>query len=71
MVDIKITRASVLKEKPASSTLVFGKSMTDDMFIVDYDEARAGTIPASFLTAPCRLTPPPRSCTMRRRSSRA
>ena len=38
MVDIKITRASVLKEKPASSTLVFGKSMTDHMFIVDYDD---------------------------------
>lgn len=40
MVDIKITRASVLKEKPASSTLVFGKSMTDHMFIVDYDEGQ-------------------------------
>ena len=35
--EIKITRAAVLKEKPDSSTLVFGKAMTDHMFIVDYD----------------------------------
>ena len=37
MQEIKITRAQTLKEKPESSTLVFGKSMTDHMFIVDYD----------------------------------
>ena len=30
--EIKITRASTLKEKPDSSTLVFGKAMTDHMF---------------------------------------
>ena len=35
--EIKITRATALKEKPDSSTLVFGKAMTDHMFIVDYD----------------------------------
>ena len=35
--EIKFTRAATLKEKPDSSKLVFGKAMTDHMFIVDYD----------------------------------
>ena len=35
--EIKITRAAALKEKPDSSKLVFGKNMTDHMFVVDYD----------------------------------
>lgn len=35
--EIKITRAATLKEKPDSSTLVFGKAMTDHMLIIDYD----------------------------------
>ena len=35
--DIKITRAAALKEKPDSSILVFGQSFTDHMFIADYD----------------------------------
>ncbi|MCR5448486.1 MAG: branched-chain amino acid aminotransferase [Solobacterium sp.] len=34
--EIKITRAEVLKEKPDSSTLGFGKIFTDHMFIMDY-----------------------------------
>ena len=37
MEKIKITRAATLKEKPDSSTLVFGKNMTDHMFMVDYN----------------------------------
>ena len=40
MYDIKITRATTLKPKPDPSTLVFGKAMTDHMFIVDYDEGQ-------------------------------
>jgi len=40
MQEIKITRAATLKEKPEASTLVFGKYMTDHMFIVDYDEGQ-------------------------------
>ena len=40
MEEIKITRAATLKEKPDSSTLVFGKAMTDHMFICDYDEGQ-------------------------------
>ena len=38
MQEIKITRAATLKNKPEDSTLVFGKYMTDHMFIADYDE---------------------------------
>ncbi len=38
--EIKITRAQTLKEKPDSSTLVFGQSMTDHMLIVDWDEGQ-------------------------------
>ena len=40
METIKITRAETLKEKPDSSKLVFGKCMTDHMFLVDYDEGQ-------------------------------
>ena len=40
MQEIKVTRAATLKEKPDSSTLVFGKFMTDHMFIVDYHEGQ-------------------------------
>ena len=45
MQEIKITRAATLKEKPESSTLVFGKAMTDHMFIVDYDEGQGWHAP--------------------------
>ena len=38
--EIKITQAATLKEKPESSTLVFGTAMTDHMFVLDYDEGR-------------------------------
>ena len=42
MQEIKITRAEQRKEKPDSSKLVFGKYMTDHMFVVDYDEGQIG-----------------------------
>ena len=57
MEEIKITRAATLKEKPDSSTLVFGQSMTDHMFLVDYDAGR-------------RSIRRPKCCTMPRRFSR-
>ena len=38
--EIKFTPAATLKEKPDSSTLVFGKAMTDHMLIIDYDEGQ-------------------------------
>ncbi len=41
MEEIKVTRASVLKEKPADeSKLGFGKLFTDHMFLMDYEEGR-------------------------------
>ena len=69
--EIKITRAQTLKEKPDSSHLVFGTNMTDHMFIADYDEGQGWHDPASSPTAPCPSTRRPRSCTTPRRSSRA
>ena len=41
--EIKITRAAALKEKPDSSKLVFGKCMTDHMLIIDYFEGQGWT----------------------------
>ena len=38
--EIKVTRAAQLKEKPESSKLVFGKCMTDHMLIIDYDQGQ-------------------------------
>ena len=52
MQEIKITRAQTLKEKPESSTLVFGKSMTDHMFIVDYDAGQGWHDPRIVPYAP-------------------
>ena len=57
MVDIKITRASVLKEKPASSTLVFGKSMTYHIFIADYDEGQGWHDPRIVPYGPLQIDP--------------
>ena len=57
MEEIKITRASALKEKPDSSTLVFGKSMTDHMFIVDYDEGQGWHDPRIIPYGPLPIDP--------------
>ena len=67
MQEIKITRAEQRKEKPDSSKLVFGKYMTDHMFVVDYDEGQ-GWHDAPM--PPSRSTQPPRSSITPRRSSR-
>ena len=37
MLDIKITRAETLKPQPDPDTLVFGKTFTDHMFLMNYD----------------------------------
>ena len=55
--EIKITRAAALKEKPDSSTLVFGKAMTDHMFIVDYDEGQGWHDPRIVPYAPFEIDP--------------
>ena len=47
----------MLKEKPASSTLVFGKSMTDHMFIVDYDEGQGWHDPRIVPYGPLQIDP--------------
>ena len=44
MLDIKITKAETLKEKPADeSKLGFGRIFTDHMFLMDYDKSYGGT----------------------------
>ena len=46
MLDIKITRTTSPKEKPQDETkLGFGKKFTDHMFVMDYTEGEAGTMP--------------------------
>jgi len=55
--EIKITRAETLKEKPESSKLVFGKSMTDHMFIVDYDEGQGWHDPRIVPYGPLLIDP--------------
>ena len=70
MQEIKITRAEQRKEKPDSSKLVFGKYMTDHMFVVDYDEGQGWHDATSSPMPPSRSTQPPRSSITPRRSSR-
>ena len=38
--EIKITKAEVLKEKPDSATLGFGKKFTDHMFMMDWNSEK-------------------------------
>ena len=57
MQEIKITRAATLKEKPDSSTLVFGKAMTDHMFIVDYDAGQGWHDPRIIPYGPLAIDP--------------
>ena len=40
MLDITITRAETLKTLPDPDTLMFGKTFTDHMFLMDYDKGR-------------------------------
>ena len=37
MLDIKITRAETPKPQPDPDTLVFGRTFTDHMFLMNYD----------------------------------
>ena len=55
--EIKITRATTLKEKPDSSALVFGKAMTDHMFIVDYDAGQGWHDPRIIPYGPLPIDP--------------
>lgn len=40
MLDIKITRAAALKPQPDPDTLVFGKTFTDHMFLMNYTDGQ-------------------------------
>ncbi len=40
MQDFPVTRAETLKPKPDPKTLVFGRTFTDHMFLMNYDEGR-------------------------------
>ena len=55
--EIKITRAQTLKEKPDSSHLVFGTNMTDHMFIADYDEGQGWHDPRIVPYGPLPIDP--------------
>ncbi len=57
MEEIKITRAPTLKPKPDSSKLVFGKNMTDHMFIVDYDAGQGWHDPRIVPYGPLQIDP--------------
>ena len=68
MADIKITLAETRKPLPDPDTLVFGKTFTDHMFLMNYDAGQGWHDPPSSLTAPCPWSLPawcsttPRSC---------
>mgnify|MGYP000022458012 CR=1 FL=1 len=64
MKEYPVQRAAVLKPKPDPDTLVFGKTFTDHMFIMDYTAGQAGTTGASCPTAPSPWSPPPWCSTM-------
>ena len=72
MLDIKITRTATPKAKPTDETkLGFGKKFSDHMFVMDYTEGEAGTMPASSPMVPLNWTPLPWCSTTHRRSLRA
>lgn len=54
--EIKITKATALKEKPDSSTLGFGRIFTDHMFMMDYSREEgwhdARIVPSAIFRAP-------------------
>lgn len=47
--EIKVVKATTLKEKPAANALGFGKHFTDHMFVMDYSVEKDGTMQESFL----------------------
>lgn len=57
MQEIKITRATALKAKPDPATLVFGKSFTDHMFLMDYQEGAGWHDPRIVPYGPICLDP--------------
>ena len=54
---ISITKVTSKKEKPASDQLVFGRTFTDHMFILDYEEERGWFDPRIVPYQPISLDP--------------
>ena len=57
MLDIKITKAAALKQKPDESKLGFGMIFTDHMFLMDYTPAQGWHEPRVVPYAPFQLDP--------------
>ena len=57
MLDIKITKAAALKQKPDESKLGFGMIFTDHMFLMDYTPAQGWHEPLVVPYAPFQLDP--------------
>ena len=70
MKEYPVQRAAVLKPKPDPDTLVFGKTFTDHMFIMDYT-AGQGWHNGRIVPYGPPWSPPPWCSTMPRRSLRA
>ena len=71
MKEYPVQRAAALKPLPDPDMLVFGKTFTDHMFLMDYTPGRAGTTGASSPTRRWPWSPPPWCSITRRRSLRA
>ena len=57
MLDVKISRAAQLKPHPDPDTLVFGKTFTDHMFLMNYDAGQGWHDPRIVPYAPLSLEP--------------
>lgn len=71
MKEYPVQRAAVLKPKPDPDTLVFGKTFTDHMFIMDYTAGQGWHDGRIVPYGPSPWSPPPWCSTMPRRSLRA
>ena len=71
MKEFPVRRAAVRKPKPDPATLVFGRTFTDHMFLMDYTAGQGWHDGRIVPYGPWSWTPPPWCSTMPRRSLRA
>ena len=71
MKEFPVQKAAVRKPKPDPATLVFGRTFTDHMFVMDYTAGLGWHDGRIVPYGPWRWTPPPWCSTMPRRSLRA
>ena len=69
--DIRVEKATTLKPLPDPNTLVFGKSFTDHMFLMNYDAGQGWHDGRIVPYGPISLDPAPWCFTTPRRCSRA